>query len=209
MTTRPPIWPAERPAELRSMEHEGAVAVALADGSAARSAIGASWRRSARVHGLDRSHRVARDRLTEAEFCLPCQRLGPLREAAAPTLDHLFQAVGGNASAAARATAISRATFHRKLGRKDQGPTLRRGEAEPGSKRFSGAAFVTLWNVARPESHRQPTLSWQKISPYARARQILHQRTRRVPPGSPDISSRHIRQLADPAAQASAANATS
>lgn len=83
MTTRP------------TLEHEAAVAAALARGGAARSAIVASWNRSARVHGLDPSHRVTRDRLTEAEFRQLCERLGPLLETASPTLDRLFQAVGG------------------------------------------------------------------------------------------------------------------
>ncbi|MGV8986568.1 MAG: helix-turn-helix domain-containing protein [Cypionkella sp.] len=83
MTTRP------------TQEHEAAVAAALARGSAARSAIVASWRRSARVHGLEPSHRVNGDRLTEAEFRILRESLGPLLVAAGPTLDRLFQAVGG------------------------------------------------------------------------------------------------------------------
>ncbi len=83
MTTRP------------TREHEAAVAAALARGGAVRSAIVASWSRSARMHGLDPSHRVTRDRLTEAEFRQLCDRLGPVLQAAGPTLDRLFQAVGG------------------------------------------------------------------------------------------------------------------
>ncbi len=82
MTTRP----------LR--DHEAAVAAALAKGGAARSSILASWKRSASVHGLDPSHRTRRDRLTEAELRALLDRLGPLVEAASPTLDRLFQAVG-------------------------------------------------------------------------------------------------------------------
>lgn len=83
MTTRP------------MREHEAAVAAALARGGAARSAIVASWNRSATVHGLAPSARVAPDRLTEAEFRALLDRLGPVVEAAGPTLDRLFQAVGG------------------------------------------------------------------------------------------------------------------
>lgn len=82
MTTRP----------LR--EHEAAIAAALAKGGAARSSIVASWNRSAKVHGLAPSHRTSRDRLTEAEFRALLDRLGPVVQAAAPTLDRLFQAVG-------------------------------------------------------------------------------------------------------------------
>lgn len=82
MTTRP----------LR--DHEAAVAAALAKGGAARSSIVASWKRSANVHGLDPSHRTRRDRLTEAELRALLDRLGPLVQAAGPTLDRLFQAVG-------------------------------------------------------------------------------------------------------------------
>ncbi len=82
MTTRP----------LR--DHEAAVAAALAKGGAARSSVLASWKRSANVHGLDPSHRTRRDRLTEAELRALLDRLGPLVQAAGPTLDRLFQAVG-------------------------------------------------------------------------------------------------------------------
>ncbi len=82
MTTRP----------LR--DHEAAVAAALAKGGAARSLIIASWKRSADVHGLDPSHRTRRDRLTEAELRALLDRLGPLVQAAGPTLDRLFQSVG-------------------------------------------------------------------------------------------------------------------
>lgn len=76
-------------------EHAAAVAAALAKGGAARSAIVASWTRSAQIHGLDPGHRIRRDRLSEAEFKALLDRLGPLVETAAPTLDRLFQAVGG------------------------------------------------------------------------------------------------------------------
>lgn len=82
MTTRP------------MRDHEAAVAAALARGGAARSAIVASWTRSA-THGLAPSARVTPDRLTEAEFRALKDRLGPVVEAAAPTLDRLFLAVGG------------------------------------------------------------------------------------------------------------------
>jgi transcriptional regulator of acetoin/glycerol metabolism len=82
MTTRP----------LR--DHEAAVAEALARRDAARSAIVASWSRSAQLHGLSPSRQVDRARLTEAEFRALLDRLGPMVATAAPTLDRLFQAVG-------------------------------------------------------------------------------------------------------------------
>lgn len=77
-----------------NQEHEAAVAAALAQGGAARSSVVASWTRSARVHGLDPGQRVGRERLTGAEFRALREKLGPLLEAAAPTLDRLFLSVG-------------------------------------------------------------------------------------------------------------------
>jgi len=59
-------------------DHEAMVAAALSCGAAARSLVAASWSRSAMVHGLEPSRRVDPVRLTQAEFNLLLERLGPL-----------------------------------------------------------------------------------------------------------------------------------
>jgi transcriptional regulator of acetoin/glycerol metabolism len=75
--------------------HTTRIESALAAGQAARSAIAASWARSARLHGLDAAARRPALRLTEGELALARDRLGGLRAAAAPHLDRLFGVVGG------------------------------------------------------------------------------------------------------------------
>ncbi|MBB5693344.1 GAF domain-containing protein [Muricoccus pecuniae] len=79
---------AERP-------HAERVHAALQDGAAARSAIAASWRRSIALYGLDpENHRPPRN-LTEPELRLARERMEPLIRLAQPSMDRLFQAVGG------------------------------------------------------------------------------------------------------------------
>jgi transcriptional regulator of acetoin/glycerol metabolism len=140
MTARPPILAPTGPSTGTSArphhDHEAAVAAALAQGSAARSAIVASWRRSSKVHGLDPSRRVTRDRLTEAEFRTLCERLGPLLKAAGPTLDRLFQAVGGLGGCVILAS--------------DQGvPVDRRGKAAHDRDFMDNGLWTgTLWSEA-------------------------------------------------------------
>ncbi len=75
--------------------HEEAVAAALAQGAAAKSSIVASWARSANVHGLDPARKPRDERLTEGELRALHQRMEPVTIAARPTLERLFQAVGG------------------------------------------------------------------------------------------------------------------
>lgn len=75
-------------------DHEAVVAAALSRGEAARSLVAASWSRSAVVHGLEPSRKVDPVRLTQAEFNVLMERLGPLVMTAAPTLDRLFQSIG-------------------------------------------------------------------------------------------------------------------
>ena len=75
-------------------DHEATVAAALSRGAAAKSLVAASWSRSAVVHGLEPSRRVNPVRMTQAEFNLLLERLGPLVMTAAPTLDRLFQSIG-------------------------------------------------------------------------------------------------------------------
>jgi transcriptional regulator of acetoin/glycerol metabolism len=75
--------------------HVAHVSAALAANLAARSAIVASWARSAQMHGLDPQRQIRPDRLTAAEFTALCQRMEPVSRAARPALERLFQAVGG------------------------------------------------------------------------------------------------------------------
>lgn len=75
--------------------HADQVQAAVAHGSAAKSAMVASWRRSSNFHHLDPAERNLPRRLTEAEFNLARQQIGPLIHAAQSSLDRLFLAVGG------------------------------------------------------------------------------------------------------------------
>ncbi|MFO1142472.1 MAG: helix-turn-helix domain-containing protein [Amaricoccus sp.] len=61
----------------------------------ARSALAASWRRSSALHRLDPAERELSRRLSEAELRAARDRLGPLLGVAQPSLDRLYQAVGG------------------------------------------------------------------------------------------------------------------
>ena len=74
--------------------HEETVTAALGAGGAARSAIVASWMRSARHHGLAPSLRPRDDRLTQAELAQIRARMEPVLVAAQPTLDRLFGVMG-------------------------------------------------------------------------------------------------------------------
>lgn len=75
--------------------HVANVSAALAANQAARSAIVASWARSAHMHGLAPERKILPDRLTTAEFAALCQRMEPVSRAARPALERLFLAVGG------------------------------------------------------------------------------------------------------------------
>lgn len=75
--------------------HSRAVEAALASGAAARSPVAASWSRSARLHGLMPDRRRKPERMSAAELALVWQRMEPMVRAAGPSLDRLFQAVGG------------------------------------------------------------------------------------------------------------------
>lgn len=76
-------------------QHSATIESALARGDAARSTLVASWSRSARLHGLTPAEGAPTDRLTEAELAFARDRMGPMIHAAKPSLDRLFQAVGG------------------------------------------------------------------------------------------------------------------
>ncbi|MFN3972162.1 MAG: GAF domain-containing protein [Gemmobacter sp.] len=75
--------------------HGHAIERAVLANEAARSPLVASWARSARLHGLTPSKRRPPDRLTEAELAQARDRMGPMIRLAAPSLDRLFQSVGG------------------------------------------------------------------------------------------------------------------
>jgi transcriptional regulator of acetoin/glycerol metabolism len=75
--------------------HADQVQAVVAHGSAATSAVVASWRRSSCFHRLDPAERNLPRRLTQAEFNEARQRIEPLIHAAQSNLDRLFVAVGG------------------------------------------------------------------------------------------------------------------
>lgn len=74
--------------------HADRVSDALARGEAARSALVASWSRSARLHGLDPLRR-GEDRLSAQEFAEVRDRAGRMIPLARPAMERLFQTVGG------------------------------------------------------------------------------------------------------------------
>lgn len=75
--------------------HCDKVTQAIASGDAARSALIASWQRSARLHRLDPAMSRVRERLDAARFEDARDEIGALLTAAQPSLDRLFLAVGG------------------------------------------------------------------------------------------------------------------
>lgn len=76
------------------VSHADRVQAAVRSDEAARSALIASWRRSAALHRLDPTDRSPSRRLTEREFGEARQRIAPLVSAARATLDRLYLAVG-------------------------------------------------------------------------------------------------------------------
>lgn len=79
----------------RRPHHADLVNETVAHGSAAKSALVASWRRSSVLHGLDPATRDLPNRLTEQELRQARDRVAPLIAAAQPSLDRLYAAVGG------------------------------------------------------------------------------------------------------------------
>jgi transcriptional regulator of acetoin/glycerol metabolism len=75
--------------------HADQVQATVARGSAAKSAVVASWRRSSNFHRLDPAECNQPRRLSQAEFELARQQIEPLVRAAQSNLDRLFLAVGG------------------------------------------------------------------------------------------------------------------
>ena len=75
--------------------HADQVARAVTSGEATRSALVASWQRSARLHRLDPASDAPGRRLTAERLLEARQAMEPLLRVAQPALDRLFLAVGG------------------------------------------------------------------------------------------------------------------
>lgn len=77
------------------VRHADRVNAAIESDAAARSALVASWRRSAALHHLDPADGSLPRRLTGSELSHARQRIEPLIRAAKASLDRLYLAVGG------------------------------------------------------------------------------------------------------------------
>lgn len=77
------------------VHHASKVIAAIESNEAARSALVASWRRSAALHRLDPEERKPPNRLADYELAAARQRLEQLICAAQASLDRLYLAVGG------------------------------------------------------------------------------------------------------------------
>jgi len=75
--------------------HADRVHSAISADGAAKSALVASWQRSARLHKLDPAERHAPKRLTDPEFKKARQEVEQLIHVAQPSMDRLHAAVGG------------------------------------------------------------------------------------------------------------------
>jgi transcriptional regulator of acetoin/glycerol metabolism len=75
--------------------HADRIQSAIASNGAAKSALIASWQRSASFHKLDPTERKLPKTLTDSELRKVRQEVEPLIEAAQPSLDRLHAAVGG------------------------------------------------------------------------------------------------------------------
>ena len=78
-----------------SVEHADRIHAAVRSDAAAKSALIASWRRSAQLHRLDPAALRSPRRLSDAELGDRRENIEPLIRAAQPSLDRLYQAVGG------------------------------------------------------------------------------------------------------------------
>jgi transcriptional regulator of acetoin/glycerol metabolism len=75
--------------------HADRIQAAIDADGAARSALVASWQRSAALYSLDPTERSPPRRLTQSELTEARQRIEPLVRAAQSSLDRLYLAVGG------------------------------------------------------------------------------------------------------------------
>jgi transcriptional regulator of acetoin/glycerol metabolism len=77
------------------VHHAERIQAAISSNGAAKSALIASWQRSACLHKLDPARRNLPERLTDSEFGRARQELEPLIQVAQPSLDRLHHSVGG------------------------------------------------------------------------------------------------------------------
>lgn len=77
------------------VSHSSGIHRALESNSAARSPLVASWSRSLRLHGLDPEKRDLPTRLSARQFAVAREKNRAMIQAAGPSLDQLFLAVGG------------------------------------------------------------------------------------------------------------------
>jgi transcriptional regulator of acetoin/glycerol metabolism len=75
--------------------HAERIQSAISSDGAAKSALIASWQRSACFHKLDPARRNPPERLTDSEFRRARQEVEPLIQVAQPSLDRLHHSVGG------------------------------------------------------------------------------------------------------------------
>lgn len=75
--------------------HAERIEAAILSNGAAKSALIASWQRSACLHKLDPARRSLPERLTDSEFGRARQQLESLIQVAQPSLDRLHKSVGG------------------------------------------------------------------------------------------------------------------
>lgn len=75
--------------------HADRIQTSIASDAAAKSALVASWRRSASLHRLDPAGQKSPRRLTDIELSVARQKVEPLLAAAQSSLDRLYLAVGG------------------------------------------------------------------------------------------------------------------
>jgi transcriptional regulator of acetoin/glycerol metabolism len=80
----------------RRERHADRVQAVVASDAAARSSLAASWRRSSALHGLDPAEARPPRRLSGEELRQARERMGGLLGIAQPSLDRLYQAVGGS-----------------------------------------------------------------------------------------------------------------
>src|SRR6266436_7097773 len=75
--------------------HAERIRSAISSNGAAKSALMASWQRSACFHKLDPARSNPPERVTDSEFRRARQEVEPMIQVAQPCLDRLFNSVGG------------------------------------------------------------------------------------------------------------------
>src|SRR4249920_3882811 len=88
------FWEERMPA-VGATDHAERIQSAISSNGAAKSALIASWQRSACFHKLDPVRKNPPERLTDSEFRRARQEAEPLIQVAQPSLDRLHHSVGG------------------------------------------------------------------------------------------------------------------